>query len=275
MRGPEAGKLVGMQRLRAYGPKVDLALVDAVLAEPGSLGPRLVLADELTRLGDPFGPALRGVVEGPEPRFRGEVVAALGERLREWVGEIAELAWRWTGSPSQASRLPPPYSLTRGFVEEVHLRDETLVSHGEALLATWPVRSLLVEGKGKHSARVSSLPLQAFGHLEKLSLRGLAMEDEGARWLAARPELAGLRQLDLSHNLLGEHGMEALYASPYLQGLTALDLTGNQAPLVEIFSDQDWFGGHASELSWTPLLQRLVEAHGRRLWVPEEGRVVG
>jgi hypothetical protein len=244
-------------------------LADAVLADPKSKLPRLALADDLIRRGDPFGSELRNLLTSMNIHFQPERIKALGARWLEWVGEVDELAWHWDGSADPNHRSPHAYTVVNGFVEEVHLRGETLVRDGEALLATWPLRKLLAEG-GAGVVKAQQLPMPSFGKLDILGLTNMALEDDDAMWLANRPELAGLLELDLGHNRMGEQGIEALYASPHLSRVQ-LNLNGNSINLYEDFSDYNWSGGSSTEVQWSAFLKRLVATHGMRPWVPAEG----
>jgi uncharacterized protein (TIGR02996 family) len=66
----------------------------------------------------------------------------------------------------------------------------------------------------------------AKGRARRLPPAAVRITDEGARVLAALPQLAGLRWLNLENNALTDAGAQALLASPYLAGLGHLNLKG-------------------------------------------------
>lgn len=250
-------------RLRAYGPSVDLSLVDAVLASPRDDAPRLALAERLTEQGDPIGPALRATLGYHGKKLPRSPRSPLAERVRLWVGEIAEIA----KNPWKKER---GYELSRGFVEEVHLDDRGAVAHLAALRATWPVHSLHIRGRGNASERVDAIDPAGFADLDWLDISGMSIDRRGADWLADRPELASVRMIWFCHNCLDEESIEALYRSPWLARVPSVDLNDG-GKLFEWIHDFTWFGALPDELRLTGLAQRLLDRYGPRPWFPPRG----
>lgn len=256
------GGFAQKKRLRAYGPRVDLALVDAVLAAPLDDAPRLALAARLEQQGDPMGPALRRDLLDRN-RLSLRTKSAFLKRLQEWVGEVAEIAHNpWKKEDS--------IRLQRGFVEEVFFDDLAVVQHLEALRATWPVRTLTVCGRGRLSVRIEEFPFEHMAGLDFLNISGMVIDARGAAWLAARPELATIRMVWLTPNQLDEEGIEVLYASPWLAQCKSVTLNEHNL-LYEVIEDFTWFGALPSELRLTPLASRLLATYGTRPWFPPSG----
>lgn len=257
MRGASGG------RLRAYGPSVDLSLVDAVLASPRDEAPRLALAERLTEQGDPIGPALRATLGYHGKKLSRSSRSPLAERIRVWVGEIAEIA-RNPWKKEQG------YELSRGFVEEVHLDAQGAVAHLNALRATWPVHTLHIRGRGNTSERIDSIDPAGFAGLHWLDLTGMSIDRRGAAWLADRPELASVYMLWLNNIHLDDESIETLYRSPWLARVPSVDLNSG-GKLYEWIQHFTWSGALPAELQLTDLGRHLLDTHGPRPWFPPRG----
>jgi uncharacterized protein (TIGR02996 family) len=99
-----------------------------------------------------------------------------------------------------------------------------------AVLARCPIwttlRTLVLSGNRDLTAAGLSQLLQAMppGSLRELNLHNCRVGDDGAKLLAAAPQLGELRKLHLGNNGVGDEGSAALARSPHLGRLTDLRL---------------------------------------------------
>jgi uncharacterized protein (TIGR02996 family) len=112
----------------------------------------------------------------------------LKQHEKQWAAGLEGVAERW--------------GFKRGFVEWLQIETTTFLPRAEALFASFPLRELQFIDAG----------WQQPGRLARL---------------AELPQLARLRELDLSDCTYPEGDQLALFASPHLTNLTALDLQGN------------------------------------------------
>ncbi len=109
-----------------------------------------------------------------------------------------------------------------------HLTDAALEA-----LAAWPglvsVQSLnLGDNKSVTARGVGALLKSSYFKPSYLGLRYTAVDDSGARALAAWPGLANLIDLDLSYACLDDPGLVALTDSPHWRDIRYLKLNGNR-----------------------------------------------
>lgn len=79
-----------------------------------------------------------------------------------------------------------------------------------------------------------------FPHLRHLDLSGIPLGVRGAKELASRACLHGLRSLRLANCRIGENGLKTLAESPYLAGLEWLDLrSAGIVGAAEVLTDPD------------------------------------
>jgi uncharacterized protein (TIGR02996 family) len=170
------------------------SLLQAIIESPDDDAVRLVYADWLEENGQPE----RAELIRLEIELSGLPEASpRAEPLEEREEELLEAhALEWV---RPLSLKPEEVTFVRGLIEKVETDARCFLDCAEELFRRAPVRAL---------------KLMAW--------------EEGVEELAARPELARLRELDLSENGLGDAVAEILGASPYVSGLRRLDLGGNR-----------------------------------------------
>jgi uncharacterized protein (TIGR02996 family) len=229
----------------------DVAFVQAIAETPDDDTPRLVYADWLDEHGDPQRAELIRVQ--CELVRAGVITYARQTELQARERELLLVCQaRWRGRTG----LDLSYATwRRGFIDEVSLTPEQLLSHSE-LFRTMPVRALtlqtdygldLTEQTGRlaacpHLERVRRLELQRWpareltaflssphlGRLRELKFQHAAVDAERALALAAVPALARLEELDLAECTAGVNGLRALLAAT--PALTRLDVSGYHDP---------------------------------------------
>jgi uncharacterized protein (TIGR02996 family) len=216
-------------------------LLRRVLEHPDDDGPRLVYADWLDERGDPRGEFIRlqlalarlppGHPDRPDLVRRERLLTR--QHLPAWSRGLIGIARRC--------------SFRRGFVEAVTLPASAFVEHAEALFAAAPIKKVQIHDAPEalerlagcvHLRRVRHLDLASsnftdadlgsllrsphLGGIEALNLSINGLTDRAAGSLAAAG-LTGLRELDLSHNVL-----RAPIALSALSQLQRLDLSHNE-----------------------------------------------
>jgi uncharacterized protein (TIGR02996 family) len=220
------------------------ALFAAILAAPDDDLPRLAFADWLDEHGDPDRAAFirvqielahlpAGTIES-DRRLLELRVAEKTLLTRNRVAWLAPLR-----RPGEALEIPATHAIfRRGFVELVWMSAGWFVWRAEALFRRTPARelrvtggtlakvsellacpylarldTLLLDGRwpgDEVAARVAESPLVA--GLRALWLGNCGLTDGGAARLAAAPFDWHPRELDVSHNPIGEAGLAALRA---------------------------------------------------------------
>ena len=136
----------------------------------------------------------------------------------------------------------------RGFLEWIELDAPTLIEHADELFARVPVRGLRVTSL--EGATMSALlSVKHLRGIKALSLRELAIDDDGARALASAAILGRLRWLDLSYNTIGDDGVRALIESPHLCDAGWVGLMDNPSRLPPRPGGRD--GGLVLDTSWS------------------------
>jgi uncharacterized protein (TIGR02996 family) len=229
---------------QAQAPALDgEGLLRQVLEAPDDDRPRRVYADWLLERGDPRGDFIAlqlASAERPEgpSEFEPRAAALLAEHRAAWLGPLAMGAARFERGFLEVLSLGPGRAPLLGPLldrEPLH----TLVAEGgeaalQAAASPWlgRVRGLeVVRGPGVLRARELATLLEStfLGGLQRLSLAGHPLGDEGAALLASRGH-AALRRLEalaLLQSEVGARGFEALCQSPLLRRLTSLTVAGS------------------------------------------------
>ncbi len=214
-------------------PETD-AFLRAILDNPDDDAPRLIYADWLEEHGDPeqaefirvqIALAARKPARGREANRN---LVALLRREEELLTRHGE-AWR---GPVETGR---NLSLTfrRGFIEGVSAEAHRFVEVAEQLFRRAPVRHVRLFWPGTEQpyerarfvATVAAAPQLA--RLRSLDLSTCFIGSDGVRALAVCEYLGGLESLDLANNGIGRAGARALAGAPWLGKLTFLDLSRN------------------------------------------------
>jgi uncharacterized protein (TIGR02996 family) len=229
------------------------ALERALVEAPDDLAAHSAYADYLSEQGDPRGELIQAQLAledqsrpaGERKKLQEQEKKLLQAHARDWLGELApfllkgrdrdrapryQFARGWLDSLeisalslslSRALAKAPQARLLRRLVIETVVdpeEDEVAPGEDEAAdvpaevdereAALWP----LVKSASLQNVRVFQLGEQADDKV--LELQYGEITDEGARALAACPDLRNLELLDLSHNNLTQAGRKALAAVP-------------------------------------------------------------
>ena len=218
-----------------------------ILADPDADGPRLVYADWLDDQGEharaefirvQWPPLFSLPADVPQAAtLRATASVLLEEHRVAWGEPLAGLANRW--------------DWIRGFPDIIRLDAKTLLTRGEELFASVPVRHVELLDVAAHLPRLARCPL--LERLATLTITGCPAGDAIARGLSDSSHvgrLTGLRlprngltdaailaiaggsfdrltSLDLSENEIGRVGAHALAAAASMTGLTTLKLRAN------------------------------------------------
>ncbi len=229
-------------------------LLDAVLAAPDDVGPRLVYADWLQHQRDPSLQA-RGELIVIQCQLETEMVPQLKDREHVLLDRFAH---RWCAQLGFGGRNDWygdswDAEFRRGFIEHVMLWIGYLPGVVVRMFAFEPVRTLVL--RGREDTVLARLPEIVFlrrlamlvlegnrigeGGVARLvtspnvsELRGLRIDsnmltDRDAAAIAESPQLAALHELSLRENKLGAAGATAIARSRHLAQLVELDLSGN------------------------------------------------
>ena len=191
------------------------AFLAAVRAAPDDDLPRLVYADWLEERGDgERAEFIRLSCETP-PEPRADAVEA---RLRELLAAHGR-RWRIPG-------LRGRQHFARGFVADIEVAAESLLSVDPRAMSEHPVRSVRLVAADRRVEELARLPLWAT--VESLTLNnnnyGTGRRLETLLGAGGFPRL---RSLSLRNNRLWPEAVQALAALPVTTQLTRLDLSGN------------------------------------------------
>lgn len=140
----------------------------------------------------------------------------------EWARGIAERALEWSWS--------------RGCIESITVRGQTLLEHGEALFASMPIRRVRIVADREDLPRLAGLPL--LERIEGLELgQGTEYSPYASPYLRDRPVqtllgsrfLTRLVDLGVAHQGLEGPVIQTLIDTGLLDRLRRLDLSGNHA----------------------------------------------
>jgi uncharacterized protein (TIGR02996 family) len=198
----------------------EASLLAAIRDEPDDDLPRLAYADWCEERGDGArAEFIRVQVElSHGVRDRGRAV----ERLRRLRELSARYRAAWAGP---LEKLVPGATFERGFITEVALAAADFLKHGERILTTHPITSVVIHHAADRIAALAASPLLA--GMRGLDLHWSNLGDRGITLLAASPHLGRLNRLILRHTEAGIDGLRALARSSQLKALSALDLAGN------------------------------------------------
>lgn len=185
----------------------------------------------------------------------GPALRALGHRPE--AAGVRSLRLRYGGASDVASALADGPHWTG--LRELDLRGSPLdPDTAEALFRAPHLRTLRrldIHGDAWTARTVGALAAGKFADLTHLRLSGCGLDDDAAEALAAGPDLARLRNLDLDHNNLTGRGVTALLCSPHLTNVAFLGLEQNPST-----------GLDAKRLAaLAPAGLRMFHAHGCRL----------
>jgi uncharacterized protein (TIGR02996 family) len=196
----------------------DEAFLRAVLADPDDDGPRLIYADWLEERGDVRGEFIALQCRLARLDRDDPARLAMAARVRQLLrGHEAEWARPLRG-------LADAWTFRRGFAEEVAVDARTFLAHAPALFQAAPVRRLKLLHVGRLRRRVAACPDLA--RLRELDLSGNFLGPVGGQLLTSA-NLARLEVLDLDGNAMGGGGMRALTAAALPGSLVELDLSFN------------------------------------------------
>jgi uncharacterized protein (TIGR02996 family) len=242
-------------------PEIMNALLEKVLSDPDSDGPRIEYAEACEAVGD----LLRA-------RFiRLQLEAIHLKRIGDRFAFEPSLAARELSKTYGAKWAGPiqdrvaHFEFYRGFVEEVEIDARTYLDTAEELNGLAPIRKLSITGLKPVMEEFFSSP-----HLRRIVSLYLEHEhigDEGVRVIARSPHLGKLVALGLAVNKVTLHGVEALAASTTLPFLKQVDFTGNPAEVVKEIVSCD---GMDPRVVWAdPSEEALkIEAkYGRKTWL--------
>jgi uncharacterized protein (TIGR02996 family) len=196
------------------------ALLQAILAAPDDDAVRLVYADWLEENGRPQRAELIRLqcelarLPAESPRRQG-----LQEREQALLKAHAQ---EWVG-PLKLK--PEEVTFERGFVERVDTDAKLFFESAGALFKSTPLRALKLMAWEEGVEQLAAMPELA--RLRELDLNENGLGDAAAELLAASPHVAGLERLDLGGNRIEEDGAIALANSPHLANLTELRLDCN------------------------------------------------
>jgi uncharacterized protein (TIGR02996 family) len=213
---PGAGVYAAVLRSPQATVTIDPALLAQIRAAPDDDTVRLVYADRLLELGDPYGEfialqcAATRTHDGDLAARANALFDAHGDTWLEHLGLArGEATWE------------------RGFVEAISLAADRFGALPD-LESRVPARRLRVSelaGDAEILADVLAMPIVRV--VTALELQNNDLDDEGLRVLAAAP-LAKLTNLELRANLFGADGVRALAGAPQLAGLHHLGLSHSQ-----------------------------------------------
>lgn len=119
------------------------------------------------------------------------------------------------------------FGIRRGFADMIEVDTASFLEHGPALVRTFPVLSLTLEGSSREIARLADS--KALRQLTSLGLRCPDLGDDGIRQLVASPHLSNLRHLWTRDAGLGRRGYEYVIEATQttLAGLEMFSSSGN------------------------------------------------
>jgi uncharacterized protein (TIGR02996 family) len=204
----------------------DLALLADILESPDDDGLRLVYADWLEDHGDePRAEFIRVQVElarldEHDPRHREltrRELHLLSEHRHRWWQELPD----WARSDDLVA---PFFAIHRGFVREVSADTAALVARADELWQRFPIQAIHLTGAAGRCGALAACPDLA--RLRELDLHGNGLGSAEVCAIVSSPNLANLERLDLSENGVGDVGARALAEATQLARLTFLDLHG-------------------------------------------------
>lgn len=196
------------------------ALLQAIIENPDDDTLRLVYAEWLVRNGDP---------ERAEfIRVQCEAQRLVGLDTLQWesLGRRAQVllsknAARWLGRLHGSLR---EREFRRGFLYDVRVNAETLVSNAEAFFRLGPIHKVTLEKAAGRLARLAAIP-----QLSRVKMLGFSstlnrLSDKDVRALVSSPHVGGLEWISFAGSDIGNDAAEAIAGSPYLVNLETIRL---------------------------------------------------
>jgi uncharacterized protein (TIGR02996 family) len=218
----------------------DAAFIQAIRDEPHDDVPRLVYADYL----EDEGQSLRAELI----RIQCELSCGVKDRGRavEMLGRMRELVIHHRAQWLGPLALHAPVAIfERGFIEEVALPARGFLQDAPAIMAAHPITRLILRGAAGPMDKLAACPELAM--LRWMDLRENDLDGPDIEILADSPHLRALTTLNLAGNRIGRTGMRALVATGNLRELETLNLARNGV------SD-----GGAEALACSPNVARLI-----------------
>jgi len=202
------------------------AFLQTILAHPNDDAPRLIYADWLEERGDAArAEFIRLQCADRDPQRQRELLDCY---KAEWVPALFRQLYS--------------YNFRRGFIEEITIEARMMLTCGEELFQSAPIRLMRVIGARRTADHRRGRGLDLAGRpmldellrmpelarLNALHLTACTIGDEGASLVARCQFLTKLKSLRLGDNALSDQAVEALKDSPYLQSLQTLVLSKNK-----------------------------------------------
>lgn len=157
----------------------------------------------------------------------------------------------------------------RGFPFEITIDVNDFLTHAAALFARAPIVSVRLRGSlAGRGAALAAMPQLA--NLKHLDLHEQRVTDADIFALAASRHLSKLRTLDLGRNQLTNAGIETLVASAYLPGLERVNLEFN--PGDDPVDRLEYYDETHQEPVPTDAGRALEQKYGPRRWFHPYGR---
>jgi uncharacterized protein (TIGR02996 family) len=226
----------------------DEAFLQAILEDPED-APRLIYADWLEDNGHPErAEFIRTQVERERLAPGDPALARLTARAEqllclhweEWVGPLRDAAGKtwydvdpvWLHQPYHPDALR---RFRRGFVEGLSLNARVFVERAPELFRLAPLRRLRLYQVGEVARELAATPeLAGVRVLELCDYWRTPLGAEGAKALASSPHLRRLEALDVYRNNVADAGLQALARAPWLAGLRLLNLRDNEVSAVGV-----------------------------------------
>lgn len=236
----------------------DDALLNEVLADPDSDGPRLTYAAQMDARGDVRGQFIRTQLRlaefDAEPDAPTRTIHVMDSRSylqkhgAEWAAGIAPLVRE--------------YEFHRGFIAHVTLNARDFLDRAPQLFSLEPIQHLDLKLPAGVAQELFASP--HLGRIRSLDLNQGLLTDADIRLLADSKQVGELRWLSLAFNRMTQTGAEYLAASKNLPKLRYVDFTGNPVDPSEQYSQDQgvivdkWLGRVG---------RSLEEKYGRIPWL--------
>jgi uncharacterized protein (TIGR02996 family) len=197
-----------------------LAFLNSVRQHPLDSQIRLEFAAWLDERCDPLGEFIRVQCRLAKSASSGDCLVELERREQELRAEFER---EWLGA---LGGMVDWADFRGGFVEEVALSASAFLEYGDELFQKAPIQEVHL-----HHVRDRLEGLAASPNLARvrfLDLSSNPLRDTGVAFLARCPNLSGLSGLNLGSVSMGDAGAKALATSPHLGRLSELYLTNNR-----------------------------------------------
>jgi uncharacterized protein (TIGR02996 family) len=235
-------------------------LYDAILADPDNVDLRLAYADAVEDTDPEHAELIRLDIEREQ----------LGRTARRLPPEqsIRRRQLSRAIGPRIAAAVAPmvdSWQLRRGFPELVELKAARFLADAKAIYRHAPVRHLILTDIAGHLDALAASPQLA--RIRSLDLGENWIGDEGLRTLLRSPYLGGLRYLSLFDGGIGPAGAEALAAADTVPNLQYVNFTGDKVDVVPRPSGQDALSGEVVDIEYPPFGRQLIEKYGPKPWL--------